>query len=69
MFSLMSSELNEGATMAGPYIGQIDEVALQNADGSPVLNPEGQPVVIKLTVVASTAGPAPEPAPAGGAQQ
>lgn len=55
--------------MAGPYIGQVDEVALQNSDGSPVLNPEGQPVVIKLTVVASTAGPAPEPAPAGGVQQ
>lgn len=69
MFCLMSSELNEGATMTGPYIGQVDQVALQNPDGSPVLNPEGQPVVIKLTVVASTAGPAPEPAPAGGVQQ
>ena len=69
MFCLMSSELNEGANMAGPYIGQVDEVALQNPDGSPVLNPEGQPVVIKLTVVASTAGPAPEPAPAGDVQQ
>ncbi len=55
--------------MAGPYIGQVDEVALQNPDGSPVLNAEGKPVVIKLTVVASTAGPAPEPAPAGDVQQ
>ena len=55
--------------MAGPYIGQIDEVALQNPDGSPVVDAEGKPVVIKLTVVASTAGPAPEPAPAEGAQQ
>ena len=69
MFCLLASELNEGATMAGPYIGQVDEVALQNPDGSPVLNADGKPVVIKLTVVASTAGPAPEPAPAGGAQQ
>lgn len=69
MFCLLASELNEGANMTGPYIGQVDEVALQNPDGSPVLNPEGQPVVIKLTVVASTAGPAPEPAPAGGVQQ
>ena len=49
--------------MAGPYIGQVDEVPLVNPDGSPVLGDDGKPKVVKLTVVASTAGHAPEPAP------
>jgi len=51
--------------MAGPYIGQVDEVSLVNPDGSPVLSDDGKPKVVKLTVVASTAGHAPEPATEG----
>lgn len=47
--------------MSGPYIGQVDEVPLVNDDGSPKLDEAGKPAVIKLRVVASTAGKAPEP--------
>ena len=60
MFCLMISEIDD---MAGPYIGQVDEVPLVNPDGSPVLGDDGKPKKVKLTVVASTAGNAPEPAP------
>ena len=59
MFSLMSDERHE--QMSGPYIGQVDEVPLANDDGSPKLDESGKPVTIKLRVVASTAGKAPEP--------
>jgi len=59
MFSLMSDERQE--QMNGPYIGQVDEVPLVNDDGSPKLDEAGKPIVIKLRVVASTAGKAPEP--------
>jgi len=59
MFSLMSDERQE--QMNGPYIGQVDEVPLTNDDGSPKLDEAGKPIVIKLRVVASTAGKAPEP--------
>ena len=58
MFSLMSDERHE---MSGPFIGQVDEVPLANDDGSPKLDESGKPVTIKLRVVASTAGKAPEP--------
>jgi hypothetical protein len=60
MFCLMISEQDDSA-MSGPYIGQVDTVPLQHADGSPVLDATGQPVVVKLQVVASSAGAAPEP--------
>jgi hypothetical protein len=46
----------------GPYIGQVDTVPIVTADGQPVLNDDGTPRVVRLTVVASTAGNAPEPA-------
>jgi hypothetical protein len=58
MFSLMSDERQE---QMGPYIGQVDEVPLVNDDGSPKLDEAGKPIVIKLRVVASTAGKPPEP--------
>ena len=58
MFSLMSDERHE---MNGPFIGQVDEVPLVNDDGTSKLDEAGKPIVIKLRVVASTAGKAPEP--------
>jgi hypothetical protein len=60
MFCLLISEQDEGADM-GPYIGQVDTVPIVTADGQPKLNDDGTPQVVRLTVVASTAGNAPEP--------